>query len=43
MTKMLPSEKIIKLKKIGLHYCKHYKNIVKYNPEFCDECIYNSA
>jgi hypothetical protein len=43
MTRMLSNEKLKKLKKIGLHYCKHYMNIVKYNPIFCDKCPYNSA
>jgi hypothetical protein len=25
----------------GLHYCKYYQNIVKFNPEFCGKCPYN--
>jgi len=25
----------------GLHYCKNYKNLVKYNDELCGHCPYN--
>jgi len=27
--------------RIGLHFCKLYRNLVKYNPEFCDSCPFN--
>ena len=29
------------LVKIGLHFCGHYRNLVKYNPEFCGSCPNN--
>lgn len=26
---------------VGLHVCKRYRNLVKYNPEFCGNCPFN--
>ncbi|UCH57815.1 MAG: hypothetical protein JSV18_02615 [Candidatus Bathyarchaeota archaeon] len=31
----------LKLLRSGLHFCSHYKNLVKYNLEFCGGCPYN--
>ncbi|MGD2201243.1 MAG: hypothetical protein PVJ38_06415 [Candidatus Bathyarchaeota archaeon] len=28
--------------KAGLHFCRKYNNIVRYNPEFCDGCPHNN-
>jgi hypothetical protein len=30
-----------KVRNPGLHFCKNYKNLVKYNPELCGHCPYN--
>jgi hypothetical protein len=29
-----------KLRQIGLHYCKHYDNIVRFNAPACGKCGY---
>lgn len=34
-------EKSAALIKVGLHYCSRYRNLVKYNPEFCGKCPHN--
>lgn len=26
------------LRSMGLHYCRHYDNIVRFNPGFCGKC-----
>ena len=26
---------------VGLHFCKRYKNLVRYNAEFCARCPFN--
>ena len=26
---------------IGLHFCSYYKNLVRYNAEFCARCPFN--
>jgi hypothetical protein len=38
--KKLSKEKKNKLKELGLHYCKYYKNIVRYNAPTCKKCPY---
>lgn len=30
-----------KLMKMGLHFCRHYKNLVQFHPEFCGKCPHN--
>lgn len=30
-----------RLNSVGLHFCKLYKNLVRYNPEFCGRCPFN--
>ena len=34
----LSPEKRQRLKSIGLHFCEHYRNIVRYNEKFCKKC-----
>ncbi len=34
----LTEEKKQALKSMGLHYCRHYDNIVRFNPTFCGKC-----
>lgn len=36
-----PTAKRRKRINVGLHICKRYKNLVKYNPEFCANCPFN--
>jgi hypothetical protein len=26
---------------LGLHFCRRYQNLVRYNPEFCGACPFN--
>jgi hypothetical protein len=26
---------------LGLHFCKRYQNLVRYDPEFCGACPFN--
>ena len=30
-----------KTPKRGLHHCRYYDNLVKYNPNFCGKCPHN--
>jgi len=30
-----------KLTCLGLHFCRRYGNLVRYNPEFCGRCPFN--
>ena len=30
-----------KMSGFGLHFCGHYKNLVRYNAEFCARCPFN--
>jgi len=32
------SDKREKLRRVGLHYCGRYRNVVRYNPDFCGAC-----
>jgi len=34
----LTEEKKQMLKSIGLHYCRHYDNVVRFNAHFCGKC-----
>jgi len=34
-------EKRDRLNRIGLHFCRRYRNLVRYNPEFCEKCPFN--
>jgi len=34
-------EKRERLRQEGLHYCSHYRNLVRWNPEFCGKCPHN--
>ncbi len=34
----LTEEKKQMLKSIGLHYCRHYDNVVRFDPPFCGKC-----
>jgi hypothetical protein len=36
----LTEEKKRALKSMGLHYCRYYRNIVRFNPDFCGKCRY---
>jgi hypothetical protein len=38
---MEPEEKQDKLIQVGLHFCRRYMNLVRYNPEFCARCSFN--
>jgi hypothetical protein len=38
---MSSTEKTRRLISSGLHFCSHYKNLVRYNPEFCGKCPHN--
>jgi hypothetical protein len=38
---MSSTEKTRRLISSGLHFCRHYKNLVRYNPEFCGKCPHN--
>ncbi len=35
------AEKTRRFLSSGLHFCRHYKNLVKFNPEFCGRCPHN--
>lgn len=34
-------DKRSELENFGLHFCKRFKNLVKFNPEFCGKCPFN--
>jgi len=34
----LTEEKKRMLKSIGLHYCRHYENVVRFNAPMCGKC-----
>lgn len=34
-------EKQRKLRQMGLHYCSYYKNLVRWNHDFCSRCPHN--
>ena len=34
-------EKALRLIKSGLHFCRKYDNLVRYNPELCGDCEHN--
>jgi len=34
----LSEERRLKLKAVGLHYCRHYNNVVRYNEHLCGNC-----
>ena len=36
----ISEERRNKLKEIGLHYCRHYENVVRYNKPACGKCAY---
>jgi hypothetical protein len=36
----LSEEKKLKLKGMGLHYCRHYNNVVRFNEPACGKCVY---
>ena len=38
---MSSTEKTRRLISSGLHFCSHYKNLVRYNPEFCCKYPHN--
>ena len=33
-------EKRIKMNNIGLHFCRRYRNLVRYDPNFCKTCSF---
>jgi hypothetical protein len=35
------SEEKRRVKQVGLHYCRQYGNLVRFNPKFCGSCPYN--
>jgi hypothetical protein len=36
----ISEERQKKLKEIGLHYCRYYDNVVRYNKPACGKCIH---
>ena len=30
-----------RLNRVGLHFCIRYKNLVRFDPEFCGRCPFN--
>lgn len=34
-------EKRVRLIRVGLHFCRRYRNLVRYNSEFCGRCPFN--
>ncbi|MCW4036588.1 MAG: hypothetical protein NWE75_05280 [Candidatus Bathyarchaeota archaeon] len=34
-------DKIGEFLRAGLHFCRHYENLVQYRPEFCGKCPHN--
>jgi hypothetical protein len=30
-----------RLKRVGLHFCSRYRNLVRFDPEFCGRCPFN--
>lgn len=38
MKKTLTEERRERLRQVGLHYCKHYENVVRYNAPACGKC-----
>ncbi len=38
MKRPLTDERREKMRQVGLHYCKHYENIVRYNAPACSKC-----
>ncbi len=35
------NDKTLRLVNYGLHFCRKYDNLVRYNPELCGDCEYN--
>ncbi len=35
------NERRERLASVGLHFCRRYRNVVRYNPEFCGKCPFN--
>ena len=35
------SEERRRVRQVGLHYCSNYRNLVRFNPEFCASCPHN--
>lgn len=40
-TRKTPDRNKLHFKLLGLHFCKRYRNIVRYDPEFCGSCPFN--
>lgn len=34
-------EKRVTKNKVGLHFCRRYRNLVRYDPNFCKTCSFN--
>ena len=35
------AEKTRKLPSLGLHFCRYYENLVRFDQEFCGKCPHN--
>lgn len=35
------AKKTRRLLSSGLHFCRYYENLVRFDPEFCDKCPHN--
>ncbi len=42
MKRELTEERRQKLKMVGLHYCKLYENVVRYNAPACSKCEHST-
>jgi hypothetical protein len=38
LKKPLTEERRERFRQVGLHYCKHYENVVRYNAPACGKC-----
>jgi hypothetical protein len=35
-------ERRLRLSQIGLHYCRYYKNVVRFNEPSCGRCVHST-
>jgi len=40
-TRKTPGRDKPEFKRLGLHFCKRYRNLVRYDPDFCGACPFN--
>ena len=41
MSRTETAEKTRRLISSGLHFCRYYENLVRFDPEFCGKCPHN--